>query len=147
MKKHAGHSSIARGCYAVGKNALHPCAELWVWHHIKTMITSTLSLIFKNMTATFSNILVVLYPDPTMSVSPRLALHSSVLAGPALSSLITFQICHKTATMSQPMVGGFFSHRETSSLKKYESSHNWTLQSISPSSCYLCCWYPEIKCN
>ena len=40
-KKH-----VACGCFAVGKNALDPCAELWVQHCIKPMITGSLSLVF-----------------------------------------------------------------------------------------------------
>jgi hypothetical protein len=40
-KKH-----VACGCFAVGKNALDLCAELWVQHCIKPMITGSLSLVF-----------------------------------------------------------------------------------------------------
>jgi hypothetical protein len=79
------------GVLLVGRNALEPCVELCVQHHIKITIITGIAEMHK-----------VWWRMRYHHIS--LVLHIPVLVGPALSSQMTVQTCQQTVTMTEMMV-------------------------------------------
>jgi hypothetical protein len=79
------------GVLLVGRNALDPCAELCVQHHIKMMIITRTAEMHKVQNCIRCHHI-------------SLELHISVSVGPTLSSQMTVQTCQQTVTMTGMMI-------------------------------------------